>query len=164
MMSRLATLGKRFSWKWAAGLAALLALSVGAIAASVDSDDQATGRTPKPTIVIEKGDKCVEDTAYMRRNHMKLLMHHRDKTMHEGIRTEKHSLQNCINCHASSKNNSVLGSNENFCQTCHTYAAVKLDCWDCHSSKPKQQAAAAPAPAAAAPTAAETAVTAGGKQ
>jgi hypothetical protein len=158
-MSRLALLGKRITWKWAAGLIALLALSLGAFAASVDDDDKATGRTPKPTIVIEKGDKCVEDTAFMRRNHMKLLKHQRDETVHQGIRTEKYSLQNCIDCHASSKNNSVLGSNENFCQTCHTYAAVKLDCWDCHASKPKQKATAAPAPAAA-----ETAATAGGKQ
>lgn len=159
-MSRLANLGKRFTWKWAAGLTALLALSLGAVAASGGDDKAASsGRTPKPTIVIEKGDKCVEDTAFMRKNHMKLLTHQRDETMHKGIRTEKHSLQNCINCHASKTNNSVLGGNENFCQTCHTYAAVKLDCWDCHASKPKQKAAAAPAPAAA-----ETAPTAGGKQ
>jgi len=141
-------------------LAALLLASLGALAAaSGERAGTASARTPKPVLVIEKGDRCVEDTAYMRRNHMKLLLHHRDDTVHKGIRTEKHSLQNCINCHASSKNNSVLGSDENFCQSCHTYAAVKLDCWDCHSSKPKQQAAM-PAPAlATAP-----AVSAGGKQ
>ena len=160
-MSRLALLGKRITWKWAAGLTALLALSLGAVAATGGEGKAASNgsRTPKPSIVIEKGDKCVEDTAFMRKNHMKLLTHQRDETMHKGIRTEKHSLQNCIDCHASSKNNSVLGSNENFCQSCHTYAAVKLDCWDCHASKPKQKAAAAPAPAAAAPAA-----TVGGKQ
>jgi hypothetical protein len=161
MMSRLGNLGKPITWKWAAGLAALLALSLGAVAASGGDASKLAGRTPAPTIVIEKGDKCVEDTAFMRKNHMKLLTHQRDETMHKGIRTEKHSLQNCINCHASKTNNSVLGSNENFCQSCHTYAAVKLDCWDCHASKPKQQAAA-PAPAAAAAT--DAAPTAGGKQ
>jgi len=160
-MSRLSNLGRRITWKWAAGVTALLALSLGAVAASGD-EKAASSRTPKPAIVIEQGDKCVEDTAFMRRNHMKLLTHQRDETMHKGIRTEKHSLQNCINCHASSKNNSVLGSNENFCQSCHTYAAVKLDCWDCHASKPKQQAAApAPVPAAAA---AAAATPVGGKQ
>jgi hypothetical protein len=147
-MSRLANLGKRFTWKWAVGLIALLALSLGAFAASGDAEKAASSRTPKPTIVIERGDKCVEDTAYMRRNHMKLLLHHRNETVHEGIRTKKYSLKNCINCHASSKNNSVLGTNENFCQSCHTYAAVKLDCWDCHSSKPEQAAPAAPMPVA----------------
>lgn len=162
MMSGLAKPDRRLAWKWAAALAALLALSLGAVAAS-GGDGQAgtasTGRTPKPTLVIEKGDRCVEDTAYMRKNHMKLLMHQRDETVHKGIRTEKHSLQGCIDCHASSKNNSVLGSNENFCQSCHAYAAVKLDCWDCHASKPKQRASA---PAAAVAT--QAAATAGGKE
>jgi hypothetical protein len=40
-----------------------------------------------------------------------------------------------VDCHASDKNGSVLGSNENFCQGCHAYAAVKIDCFECHSSK-----------------------------
>ncbi|MEK6663438.1 MAG: hypothetical protein AABY73_06185 [Pseudomonadota bacterium] len=137
-------------WKWAAGILAVLLLSVGAYAATSTADKVV--RTAKPEIVIDRsksGDKCVEETSFMRKNHMKLLTHQRDETMHKGIRTEKHSLQNCINCHASTKNNSVLGSNENFCQGCHTYAAVSLDCWECHASKPKQ-AKPATAPAVAA--------------
>ena len=128
-------------WKWAAGTLVVLLLSVGAYAASNAADK--LGRTAKPEIVIDRsksGDKCVEETSYMRKNHMKLLMHQRDETMHKGIRTKEHSLQNCIACHASTKDNNVLGSNEHFCQGCHTYAAVKLDCWECHASKPKQTA------------------------
>ena len=128
-------------WKWAAGTLAVLLLSVGAYAASNAVDK--LGRTAKPEIVIDRsksGEKCVEETSYMRKNHMKLLMHQRDETMHKGIRTKEHSLQNCIACHASTKDNNVLGSNEHFCQGCHTYAAVKLDCWECHASKPKQTA------------------------
>ncbi len=140
-------------WKWAVGILAVLLLSVGAYAASSTADK--VSRTAKPEIVIDRsksGDKCVEETSFMRKNHMKLLMHQRDETMHKGIRTEKHSLQKCINCHASSKDDSVLGSNEHFCQGCHTYAAVKLDCWECHASKPKQAApGAAPAVAATVP-------------
>lgn len=145
-------LSKRM-WKWAAGTLAVLLLAVGAYAASSATDKAV--RTAKPEIVIDRsksGEKCVEETSFMRKNHMKLLMHQRDETMHKGIRTEKHSLQNCINCHASAKNNSVLGSNENFCQGCHTYAAVNLDCWECHASKPKQaQPGIAPAVAATTP-------------
>lgn len=133
-----------------AALLAVIAVSVGAIAASEKSEQ--ASRTPKPTIVIEKGDKCVRDTTYMRKNHMKLLMHQRDETVHEGIRGEPVSLQKCIECHASKKNNSVLGSNENFCQTCHSYAAVSLDCWECHASKPKQAKVPAAVPAIAAGT------------
>ena len=133
--------------KWAAGILALLLLSVGAYAASSAADK--ASRVAKPEIVIDRsksGDKCVEETSFMRKNHMKLLMHQRDETMHKGIRTTKHSLKNCVSCHASTKDNNVLGSDEHFCQACHTYASVKLDCWECHASKPKQTTAV-PAPA-----------------
>jgi hypothetical protein len=98
----------------------------------------AGGSVPKPVIQKAKGDKCVEDTDYMRRNHMKVLNHHRDRTVHEGIRTKQHSLKNCINCHATpdaSGRETVLGK-DHFCQSCHSYAAVTIDCFECHSSKP----------------------------
>ena len=128
-------------WKWAAGTLVVLLLSVGAYAASNAADK--LGRTAKPEIVIDRsksGDKCVEETSYMRKNHQKLLMHQRDETVHKGIRTKEHSLKSCIACHASTKDNNVLGSNEHFCEGCHTYVAVKLDCWECHTSKPKKTA------------------------
>lgn len=90
--------------------------------------------------LIAKGDKCVNDTAYMRRNHMNLLKHQRDETVHKGIRTVRYSLKNCIECHANPETNSVASSKEDFCVSCHSYAAVKLDCFECHSSKPKATA------------------------
>lgn len=93
---------------------------------------------PKP--VVEKalkGEQCVEPTEYMRRNHMKVLDGHRDKTVHEGIRTKKYSLKECINCHASPQTGSVTAAKDNFCVSCHSYASVKIDCFDCHSSKPQ---------------------------
>ena len=99
------------------------------------------GRVPKPVIEAGEGEKCVESTGFMRKNHMDLLKHQRDETMHKGIRTRNHSLNGCIECHASRKNNSVVGSDQNFCQSCHSYAAVKLDCFECHTSKPKASAA-----------------------
>ena len=67
---------------------------------------------------------------------MELLKHHRDETMRKGIRTTEYSLKNCVSCHASKDTNSVLGKN-GFCQSCHSYAAVTLDCFECHASKPK---------------------------
>lgn len=106
-----------------------------------------SGRVPMPRIVIEKGEKCVEDVAVMRRNHMEFLKHQRDDTLRRGIRATKHSLQQCIDCHASRKTGSVVGSNENFCQSCHAYTAVRLDCFECHATKPK--AASGPGPAVA---------------
>lgn len=91
-----------------------------------------------------KGDKCVRETDFMRRNHMDLLKHQRDDTMRKGIRTTQNSLKGCIDCHASPVNNSVIGTNDNFCQGCHNKVAVKLDCFECHSSKPRPATAAAP--------------------
>lgn len=93
------------------------------------------GRTPKPAIVIESGEKCVAPAEEMRREHMNMLKHHRDETVHQGIRTTQHSLKACIECHASSKTGSVVGGPDHFCQGCHAYAAVTLDCFECHSTK-----------------------------
>lgn len=105
--------------------------------AGSDTPPKASGA---PTPVIQKavkGEQCVEDTDYMRRNHMKVLDGHRDKTVHEGIRTPKHSLKECINCHASETTGSVAAAKDDFCVSCHSYAAVKIDCFDCHSTKPQ---------------------------
>jgi len=86
---------------------------------------------------VGKGGQCVEEPQLMRKIHMNLLKHQRDETMRKGIRGQKYSLAECIECHASTKTNSVLGSKEAFCQGCHEYAAVKLDCFECHSNKRK---------------------------
>ena len=90
---------------------------------------------PRPIVTIEKPGECVAAPEVMRRTHMDLLKHQRDETVHKGLRTSKTSLSACIECHASKKTGSVLGSNENFCQGCHTYVAVKLDCFECHQPK-----------------------------
>lgn len=96
------------------------------------------GGAPKPTITkAVKGEQCVEATDFMRRNHMKLLDGHRDKTVIEGVRSKKHSLKECINCHASEKTGSVATAKDDFCISCHSYAAVKIDCFECHSTKPQ---------------------------
>lgn len=90
--------------------------------------------TPKPTVKIENPGQCIAPADEMRKNHMEMLKHQRDRTMRQGIRGEKASLNECINCHASKETGSVLGKG-GFCQECHTYTAVKLDCWDCHQPK-----------------------------
>ena len=97
----------------------------------------AAEKSPAPHLDVGKGGQCVEDPKVMRKVHMNYLKHQRDETVHEGVRGKKHSLTGCVDCHASLKDNSVLGTNESFCQGCHTYAAVKLDCFECHSSKRK---------------------------
>ena len=112
-------------------IAALMATA--ALAAETVGKKSALG----PTVKTYKGEKCVEDTEFMRRNHMKLILHQRDETMHKGIRTQKYSLKNCIDCHADPKTNSVLGK-DGFCESCHDYAAVSIDCFSCHSAEPEK--------------------------
>ncbi|HJW81257.1 MAG TPA: hypothetical protein VJ396_03350 [Acidiferrobacterales bacterium] len=111
------------------------------------ADDKKSARVPVPVFKTntDKGEKCVEPTGVMRRDHMQLILHQRDKTMHEGVRTTKHSLKNCVDCHADAKTGSVLGK-DGFCESCHAYAAVKLDCFECHSAL--REAAVVTAPSA----------------
>jgi len=120
-------------------------LTTAALAWAGSDDQPKASGAPKPTITkAVKGEQCVEPTETMRRDHMKLLDHHRDKAVIEGVRTKKHSLKECINCHASEKTGSVAASKDDFCVSCHSYAAVKIDCFDCHSTKPQGSAAMHP--------------------
>jgi predicted CXXCH cytochrome family protein len=91
---------------------------------------------PKPP--RGQGEKCVADTDWMRRNHMTVLMHQRDGTVHDGIRTKQFSLRGCIECHAVKGTDGrpvTIASRDHFCRTCHDYAAVRVDCFDCHASR-----------------------------
>ncbi len=88
-----------------------------------------------PKIDIGKGGQCVKDPKWMRKNHMHVLMHQRDETVHKGIREKEFSLKNCIDCHASTRDDSVIGREDSFCEGCHLYEAVTIDCFECHSSK-----------------------------
>ena len=102
------------------------------------------GRTAKPAIEIANPGKCVAPVEEMRRNHMDMLKHQRDRSLRQGIRGEPASLNACIECHASKTTGSVLGASgkgTNFCQSCHSYVAVKLDCFECHQPKAKFKAA-----------------------
>jgi hypothetical protein len=124
----------------------LLAASVAVLPST--AAPQSAGRVPQPVIESARGGKCVEDPAFMRRHHMELLKHQRDDTMHGGIRGTKYSLKACIACHASQTTGSVAAASTNFCQSCHSYAAVKIDCFECHSTKPAPAAAHTPTPQA----------------
>ena len=113
-------------------------LTTAALAWAGSEAQPKAGGAPKPAITkAVKGEQCVEPTEVMRRNHMKLLNHHRDETVLQGVRTKKYSLKECINCHASEATGSVATAKDDFCVSCHSYAAVKIDCFDCHSTKPK---------------------------
>ena len=103
----------------------------------------AAAHAEAPRFKIERGEACVAPVAEMRRDHMKMLLHQRDRTMREGLREPRFSLKGCVDCHASRETGSVLGK-DGFCSSCHAYAAVKLDCFECHSPRRQKRAAARP--------------------
>ena len=101
-------------------------------AAFADAGELRAERAAAPVFRIESGGACVAPTGEMRRNHMKMLLHQRDGTMRQGLRDPRFSLKHCVDCHASRETGSVLGK-EGFCASCHSYASVSIDCFECHS-------------------------------
>ena len=98
----------------------LIFLAASGVAAAV-----ADSRVPLPTPPsarsrVSKTQGCVEPTEVMRKNHMRFLLHQRDETVHEGIRAKKFS----------------LNAPGQFCQSCHAYASVHIDCFQCHATTP----------------------------
>jgi hypothetical protein len=107
----------------------------------------ATGRVPQPTITVPASGTCVAPAAEMRRSHMAMLVHQRDRTVRDGVRGAKVSLAGCVDCHATATGaadgtRAVTGHPGAFCESCHRYAAVTLDCFECHSAKARPAAAA----------------------
>ncbi len=79
-----------------------------------------------------EGGRCVDDTAYMRTNHMQLLMDWRDEavrandriyTTSDGRRFDKSLSGTCLSCHFEK---------EKFCDRCHDYVGTTPSCWNCH--------------------------------
>lgn len=86
--------------------------------------------TPAIQALDEK--KCIEDTEFMRSNHMELLNDWKVQVVREGNRIYVAedgkeylmSLQNtCLECHSNK---------EEFCDACHDYSGVEPNCWTCH--------------------------------
>lgn len=97
-----------------------------------------------PHIPKGKGEQCVAETDFMRRDHMRLLIHQRDETVLRGLRDEPFSLAECVDCHAQVADSGEpirIDAEGQFCQSCHAYAAVKIDCFGCHAALPDQAAA-----------------------
>ncbi|MGE3246186.1 MAG: cytochrome c3 family protein [Beijerinckiaceae bacterium] len=122
-----------------------IASAASASAPAAAQDKNASARLA-PVIPNGEGDKCVADTPTMRRFHMNFLLHKRDQTVHEGVRTKRFGLDNCLTCHAvKGADGKAVGfeDSKHFCRTCHDYAAVKIDCFECHNSKPPMSPRAA---------------------
>jgi hypothetical protein len=128
---------------FAAALAMACAAGGMALAQQAKQPLPPAGRTPVPVPHKGKGDRCVAPTEWMRRNHMTVLNHQRDRTVHEGIRTKQFSLKGCVECHAvPGRDGEPVGAADprHFCRSCHDYAAVAIDCFECHASRPPRLA------------------------
>ncbi len=102
---------------------------------SYDQPPQSVLDLPKAV----KGESCVAPVEEMRRNHMEMLFHQRDQTMYFGVRDAKHSLTGCLSCHTQKDAGGKyipINAPGQFCQECHSYTAVKMDCFQCHATTP----------------------------
>lgn len=110
---------------------------------SINAEEQVGPVVPKAKAKATAENGCVAPIADMRKNHMEKLLHQRDDTLREGVRTKQYSLAECINCHVSENKETGItpsfGDDKHFCSSCHNYAAVKVDCFQCHNDKPKNK-------------------------
>ena len=85
-------------------------------------------------------ENCVEPTEYMRRNHFELIRHQRDETVYGGIRGSDHGISGCVSCHVGYDETGSpveINAKGQFCRSCHDYAAVQVNCFDCHATVPR---------------------------
>jgi hypothetical protein len=85
-------------------------------------------------------EQCVRPTPEIRRYHMALLKHQRDVTVHQGVRKTADALAGCIDCHTNRDGQGKpvpVNAQGQFCQSCHAFTAVHLDCFQCHSTVPE---------------------------
>ncbi|MDA8217759.1 MAG: sulfate reduction electron transfer complex DsrMKJOP subunit DsrJ [Dehalococcoidales bacterium] len=93
----------------------------------------ATGMAAAPQLAAPTtATQCVEPADWMRANHFNLLYQWREDVVRNDNRvytasdgkTYDESLTNtCLSCHTDKAA---------FCDSCHTYADVSPNCWDCH--------------------------------
>jgi hypothetical protein len=131
------------------GLGLVMALAIAPPALAQEAASASKLATAGPVVPKARSGPCVREPDFMRRNHMDLLKHQRDETMHKGTRAKSDSLKKCISCHAVEINHAELGKfasiqhPKHFCRVCHDYAAVRTDCFQCHASTPDEKKSAA---------------------
>ncbi len=130
---------------------AVAVLLVGAGTMLAVAETPAAGLTPSnvaepmPTASASAA-HCIMPTPFMRRNHMKLLMHDRRMEVHDGVRIQGHNLEDCMTCHVvrDAQGEAVpITDSRHFCNKCHASAAVSIDCFSCHRSTPEPTSAEA---------------------
>lgn len=92
----------------------------------------ATTTPPQVTINTAQAAQCIEPTQWMIEHHPELLIQWRNNVVRNDIQTYtasdgkqyQESLATCAQCHPDT---------EDFCNQCHNYIGVSLDCWNCHN-------------------------------
>ncbi|EIJ41168.1 hypothetical protein BegalDRAFT_0246 [Beggiatoa alba B18LD] len=82
---------------------------------------------------------CVEPIETIRRQHGDALKY-RHRLANKGIYTSGYRFIDCINCHitpTATGQYPIKDSPQHFCNACHTYVAVQIDCFNCHASTPR---------------------------
>ncbi len=80
-----------------------------------------------------------DDPTVMIRNHPNFLMNVRSIAVYKGVRADINKIEKCVDCHAVKGADGEPVDIENpkhFCVGCHYRAAVSIDCFECHNSKP----------------------------
>ena len=130
---------QRLLSRWRLLCIAIPALVLAGVPVAAMAGDVPLPEVPQARAKVSATQGCVEPTQEMRKNHMNYILHQRDKTMYDGIRTRQYSLEECINCHVSPGADGAIpgaDSHEHFCNSCHAYAAVHIDCFQCHADRP----------------------------
>jgi nitrate reductase gamma subunit len=94
---------------------------------------------PQADLATLVADHRTDDATVMIRNHPAFLFSHRSIVMHTGVGSPADSLERCVTCHAvKDPAGQPVGFDDpaHFCRSCHTKAAVSIDCFECHQSKP----------------------------
>ncbi len=118
----------------------ILRLVILLIGLAMASATPALAQDMGPVIPKASGEPHPEGNDYMRRWHMVMMKHDRDVTMYQGIRPTDASLGECFDCHTVRNEAGVpltVADERHFCRACHDYAAVQVDCFDCHRSTPE---------------------------
>jgi len=91
-----------------------------------------TAKGPQP--VLPRSEKqCVAPLDFMKTSHMKLLLDWRDSVVRTGAREyttadgRRYNMDLTVTCLRQ-----CHGARADFCDRCHTYAAVSPSCWNCH--------------------------------
>jgi len=117
-------------------IAGLVLMTFSAFAFADEDSENKPSFAPNVPHPTNGSTECVQPEDEMKKNHMNYILHQRDETMHKGIRTKQYSIKECINCHVPENSEARFGDDEHFCSSCHNFAGVSIDCFQCHMDRP----------------------------